>query len=93
MQATIDAVRRALFAAVLAVLALLCAAASATADTGGGGAAAPAPADKQPAAKSPPASSVGARPGPRMATGSAIDTNISASTVMPPARPLRGPIE
>ena len=58
MQATVDAVRRALFAAVLAVLALLCAAASATADTGGGGAAAPAPADKQPAAKSAPASSV-----------------------------------
>ena len=56
MQATIDAVRRALFAAVLAVLALLCAAASATADTGGGGA--PAPADKQPAVKSAPASSV-----------------------------------
>ena len=54
MQATVDAVRRALFAAVLAVLALLCAAASATADTGGGGAAAPPPADEQPAPKSAP---------------------------------------
>ena len=54
MQATVDAVRRPLFAAVLAVLALMCAAASATADTGGGGAAAPPPADEQPAPKPAP---------------------------------------
>jgi hypothetical protein len=54
LQATVDAVRRPLFAAVLAVLALLCAAASATADTGGGGAAAPPPADEQPAPKTAP---------------------------------------
>ena len=56
MQATVDAVRRALFEALLAVLALLCAAASATADSGGG-VAAPVPADEQPAPKSAPASS------------------------------------
>jgi hypothetical protein len=56
LQATVDAVRRALFAALLAVLALLCAAASATADSGGG-VAAPVPADEQPAPKSAPASS------------------------------------
>lgn len=55
MQAIVDAMRRALFAALLAVLALLCAAASATAD-GGGGAAAPAPADEQPAPKAAPTS-------------------------------------
>ena len=54
MQATVDAVRRPLFAAVLAVLALLCATASAAADTGGGGAAAPPPADEQPAPKPAP---------------------------------------
>ena len=54
MQATVDAVRRALFAALFAVLALLCAVASATADTGGGGATAPVPADEQPAPKSAP---------------------------------------
>jgi hypothetical protein len=54
LQATVDAVRRALFAAVLAVLALLCATASAVADTGGGGAAAPPPGDEQPAPKSAP---------------------------------------
>ena len=54
MQATVDAVRRPLFAAVLAVLALLCATASAAADTGGGGAAAPPPADEPPAAKAAP---------------------------------------
>jgi peptidoglycan hydrolase-like protein with peptidoglycan-binding domain len=56
LQATVDAVRRALFAALLALLALLCAAASATADSGGGGVAAPAPADEQPAPKSAPGS-------------------------------------
>jgi len=54
LQATVDAVRRPLFAAVLAVLALLCATASAAADTGGGGAAAPPPADEPPAAKAAP---------------------------------------
>jgi hypothetical protein len=54
VQATVDAVRRALFAALLAVLVLLCATASAAADTGGGGAAAPPPADEQPAPKSAP---------------------------------------
>jgi hypothetical protein len=59
LQAIVDAVRRALFAALLAVLAVLCAAASATAaDTGGGGAVAPAPANEQPAAKSTPTSGV-----------------------------------
>jgi hypothetical protein len=52
LQATVDAVRRPLFAAVLAVLALLCAAASATADTGG--ATAPTKGDEQPAAKAAP---------------------------------------
>jgi peptidoglycan hydrolase-like protein with peptidoglycan-binding domain len=56
LQAIVDAVRRALFAALLAVLALLCAAAGAAADTGGGGATAPAPADEQPAPKSAPTS-------------------------------------
>jgi hypothetical protein len=54
LQATVDAVRRALFAALLAMLALLCATASAAADSGGGGAAAPPPADEQPAPKPAP---------------------------------------
>ena len=57
MQATIDAVRRPLFAAVLVVLALLCAPAGASADSGGGGAAAPTSSEDKPVAKSSPKAS------------------------------------
>jgi hypothetical protein len=53
LQATVDAVRRPLSAAVLVVLALLCAAAGASAN-GGGGAAAPTGAEEKPAAKASP---------------------------------------
>ena len=89
MQATVDAVRRALFAALLAVLALLWAAASATADTGGGGAAAPPPADEQPAPKSaPPSGTVVVKRGDRgtavrqvqSALGIAVDGVFGAQT-------------
>jgi hypothetical protein len=89
LQATVDAVRRALFAALLAVLALLCAAASATADTGGGGAAAPPPADEQPAPKSaPPSGAVVVKRGDRgtavrqvqSALGIAVDGVFGAQT-------------
>ena len=57
MQATIDAVRRSLFAAVLVLLALLCAASGASADSGGGGAAAPTSSEDKPVAKSSPKAS------------------------------------
>jgi len=56
LQATVDAVRRPLLAAVLAVLALLCATASTAADTGGGGAAAPTAPAEPPSSKSGPTS-------------------------------------
>jgi hypothetical protein len=65
LQATIDAVRRPLFAAVL-VLAMLCAAAGASADSGGGGAAAPTSSEDKPVAKgSPKASEVVVKRGDR----------------------------
>lgn len=55
MQATVDAVRRALSAAALLLLALMCATAAASADSGGG-AAAPTESDQRPAARTTPSS-------------------------------------
>jgi hypothetical protein len=89
LQAIVDAVRRPLFAAVFAVLALLCAAASAAADTDGGGAAAPTTADEQPAPKTaPPSGAVVVKRGDRgtavrqvqSALGIAVDGVFGAQT-------------
>ena len=87
MQATVDAVRRQLFAAGLVVLVLLCAAASASAD--GGGAVAPtSEADKAPAKAAPPSGAVVVKRGDRgaavrqvqSALGIAVDGVFGAQT-------------
>ena len=87
MQATVDAVRRQLFAAGLVVLVLLCAAASASAD--GGGAVAPtSDADKAPAKAAPPSGAVVVKRGDRgaavrqvqSALGIAVDGVFGAQT-------------
>jgi len=87
LQATVDAVRRQLFAAGLVVLVLLCAAASASAD--GGGAVAPtSEADKAPAKAAPPSGAVVVKRGDRgaavrqvqSALGIAVDGVFGAQT-------------
>jgi len=87
LQATVDAVRRQLFAAGLVVLVLLCAAASASAD--GGGAVAPtSDADKAPAKAAPPSGAVVVKRGDRgaavrqvqSALGIAVDGVFGAQT-------------